>query len=245
MPAAWCNASGKTLLILRVLATSDGYLLLLPDALVDGALKRLRMFVLRLKVILEDVGARFTLTGQIDAANADKAVASQTSFRLALPRAANQKSRELIVCPAGHPLPDNALPVGGEIWQLSEIDSGVPQITPATQGVYVPQMLNLHWLHAMDFDKGCYPGQETIARLHYRGRLTRRVFRLGWQGSCPMPGEKIHHSSGQSVGQILQSAGAGEGRALAVLRIDSANRTSLTTSHSTLTLLDLPYETPG
>src|SRR5699024_8855736 len=124
------------------------------------------------------------------------------------------------------------------------IDAGLPQITAATQSEFVPQMLNLHWLMAIDFDKGCYPGQEVIARLHYRGRLTRRTFRIGWQGHCPAPGEPVYDERDDNVGQILQAAGDTEGRALAVLRVDTAASGALRTENAhAITLLDLPYPT--
>ncbi|MGN8157125.1 CAF17-like 4Fe-4S cluster assembly/insertion protein YgfZ [Salinisphaera sp. SWV1] len=246
--AAWCDAKGRTQLVLRVVATPEAYLLLLPQSLIASALKRLRMFVLRSKVELADVGARYGIVGLHDADAAPQV--NETAIHdgqiwLGLPGSAEHPGRTLVLHAADTSAPDQALAADSSAWLLSDIDAGVPQVTAATQGEFVPQMLNLHWLMAVDFDKGCYPGQEVIARLHYRGRLTRRVFRLAWTGTCPMPGEPVHDETGDLAGQILQAAGDDAGRALAVLKIEAAARNGLRAEHAgALTPLALPYPTP-
>lgn len=245
--AAWCDAKGRTQLVLRVVAMPDAYLLLVPQQLMEAALKRLRMFVLRLKVELTDASAQYGIVGLHDIADApaaNRTVIQDDQIWLGLPGSAEHPARTLVLHPAAAPSPDQALAFDSPEWQLSEIDAGVPQITAATQGEFVPQMLNLHWLMAVDFDKGCYPGQEVIARLHYRGRLTRRVFRLGWSGACPAPGDVVRDDADEAAGQILQAVGEHSGRALAVLRIEAAARGGLYTDRaSSLETLDLPYPT--
>lgn len=245
--AAWCDAKGRTQLVLRVVAMPDAYLLLLPRPLIEAALKRLRMFVLRLKVELTDVGEQYGIVGLHDAADTptvNRTEIEGAQIRLGLPGSAAHAARMLVLYPAEVAAPANAMAADSAEWQLSEIDAGVPQVTAATQGEFVPQMLNLHWLMAVDFDKGCYPGQEVIARLHYRGRLTRRVFRVGWSGVRPAPGDTVHDEAGGVAGQILQAAGDSDGRALAVLKIEAAARGGLRVAHgSALELLELPYPT--
>ncbi|MGB7754463.1 MAG: hypothetical protein WBL23_00140 [Salinisphaera sp.] len=245
--AAWCDAKGRTQLVLRVVAMPDAYLLLVPQMLIEAALKRLRMFVLRSKVELTDASAEYGIVGLHDIADApavNRTVVRDDRIWLGLPGSAAHPARTLVLHPVTAPPPDRALAFDSPEWQLSEIDAGVPQITAATQGEFVPQMLNLHWLMAIDFDKGCYPGQEVIARLHYRGRLTRRVFRLDWSGTCPAPGDVLRDDADQAAGQILQAAGTRSGRALAVLRIEAAARGSLhTEGRGHLETLDLPYPT--
>lgn len=245
--AAWCDPKGRTQLILRVAALPEAYLLLVPRPLIDGALKRLRMFVLRLKVELEDATEDYGLAGLIDdseAPEADQTVTHGDQIRLGLPGSAEHNRRALVLHPADNAPPPGAILTDSQEWRLSDIDAGLPQITAATQGEFVPQMLNLHWLMAVDFDKGCYPGQEVIARLHYRGRLTRRVFRLGWRGTRPAPGAPVHDAENKEVGQVLQAAGDDHGQALAVLRIDAAAREDLRIEGvEALETLDLPYAT--
>jgi folate-binding protein YgfZ len=198
-------------------------------------------------VELTEVSASYGIAGLHNAPNAPESDATSTrsgQLWLGLPGSATHPRRTLVLHAADETPPASALATDSPAWQLSEIDAGVPQVTAATQGEFVPQMLNLHWLMAVDFDKGCYPGQEVIARLHYRGRLTRRTFRLGWQGRCPEPGEPVHDANGKDYGRILQAVGATEGRALAVLRVEAlANGHLRTEGGSTLHLLDLPYPT--
>ena len=146
-----------------------------------------------------------------------------------------------------HATPADGMATDSEAWERHEIDSGLPSIRSATAGLFVPQMLNLHWLMAIDFDKGCYPGQEVIARLHYRGTLTRRMFRLRWRGTQPAVGDDVIDESGDRQGTILRSAPAtdsrAEGSALAVLKVRAVND-ALTTASAHLELLALPYATP-
>lgn len=247
--AAWCDAKGRTQLVMRVVAMPDAYLLLVPQPLIASALKRLRMFVLRLKVELADISAQYGIVGLHDVEDAPAVNRTESHgdrIWLGLPGSTEHAARTLVLYPATATPPEHALAADSGAWQLSEIDAGVPQVTAATQGEFVPQMLNLHWLMAVDFDKGCYPGQEVIARLHYRGRLTRRVFRLDWAGSCPAPGDPVHDDAGAAVGQMLQAVGNGAGRALAVLKIEAAARGELRTGNATaLTPLALPYATAG
>lgn len=247
--AAWCDAKGRTQLVSRVVATPDAYLLLLPQPLIKSALKRLRMFVLRLKVELVEASADYGFAGLHDAADApdiNKTISHGDQLWLGLPGSAEHPSRTLIMRPADDAAPADARPTDCPEWLLSDIDAGLPQVTAATQGEFVPQMLNLHWLMAIDFDKGCYPGQEVIARLQHRGKLTRRTFRFGWQSQCPMPGESVYNGDGKLVGQILQAAGGAEGRALAVIQVDAAVSDPLHAENAgPLTALELPYPTAG
>src|SRR5699024_5714908 len=145
---------------------------------------------------------------------------------------------------------DNALaPAGSNSWQLAEIDAGLPEITQATSGQFVPQMLNLHWLGGIDFHKGCYPGQEVVARLQYRGRLKQHLFRLQWHGEQPQPGDDVLTADGKRQGTVIRAAHeaeaeAGTGRLLAVIRLTALEQT-LATAAASLTLLELPYPTPA
>ena len=251
--AGWCDAKGRVQMIARVVELHDGYLLLLPAALVDAVLPRLRMYVLRARVKLIDVGARWRFDGLVgdwvddQAPAVNRTEAHGERLILGLPASADRKPRALVLSPAAVDGPENAIDSRSPAWRLARIDAGIPAIYPATQGLFVPQMLNLHWLMAVDFDKGCYPGQEVIARLHYRGRLTRRLFRMSWSGQQPAPGDTVVDDRGQTQGTIVDSAAeaaaADHGRLLAVVKVD-ADLHALFAGTAALQALDLPYATP-
>ncbi|WP_423820946.1 hypothetical protein V5738_11430 [Salinisphaera sp. SPP-AMP-43] len=246
--AAWCDAKGRTQLVLRVAMSDDAYLLLLPRELLDAALQKLRMFVLRLKVELTDVSADYQIVGVHDDDRippVDRTEQRAGQIWLGLPGSQPHPARALVLTRGAAEPPAPSMPADSADWAMSEIDAGLAQVTAATQNEFVPQMLNLHWLMAVDFDKGCYPGQEVIARLQHRGRLTRRVFRLAWQGRRPTPGEPVH-TADKTVGQVLLAAGENEGRLLAVVQVDAAAAEALHIDDGqTLELLELPYPTPA
>lgn len=250
--AGWCDAKGRTQLVARVTASADGFGLLVPRALIPATLKRLRMYVLRLDVTLTDISETTHLAGGLDlegAPGVNETTPHENALWLGLPPTVEGNTRTLIVGRSADATSHGALmALDTPAWQLGTIDAGVPEITPTTQGLFVPQMLNLHWLMAIDFDKGCYPGQEVIARLHYRGRLTRRVFRLAAEGPAPAAGTDILDDADKRVGTVLQAATdaeAGHARLLAVVAVDSATGVLQTADHTALTPLDLPYATPN
>lgn len=246
--AGWCDAKGRVLMLARVAWVGERYLLIVPRALIPSLIQRLRMYILRAKVEVADVSDSLHLAGLIDG---ELPAVNQTESRndthvLGLPPTADGRSRALLLASSEAGLPAEAMALGGNSWQLGEIDAGVPQVSPQTQNEFVPQMLNLHWLMAVDFDKGCYPGQEIVARLHYRGRLTRRVFRLQWQGPMPDVGAAISAGDDASAGTVLQSAttDTDSGRLLAVVKTKVAALGDLRCGASRLSLLELPYATP-
>ncbi|MDZ7748958.1 MAG: hypothetical protein U5K43_09010 [Halofilum sp. (in: g-proteobacteria)] len=109
-------------------------------------------------------------------------------------------------------------------WRLLEIEAGIPRVYDATAGQFVAQMLNLDRLGAIDFHKGCYPGQEVIARTHYLGRIKRRMYVLRVDDATPPPPGSAIHAGGDTVGSCVDAAAHPEGGclALAVLRVESA-----------------------
>lgn len=246
--AAWCDAKGRAQMIARVCERDDGYWLVVPASLMDGLLKRLQMYVLRAAVKLQDCRDTLRVTARRGRGLPEPAEvrAEADTVLLGLPVASNGEPRALNIAGIDEPVDPDCLETSDPSWVAEEIDAGVPALCPATQGQFVPQMLNLHWLEAIDFDKGCYPGQEVIARLHYRGRLTRRMYRLFWHGDMPAPGSDVLDAAGERVGTVLYSAPyADEGRGvlLAVLKT-SAAQASLATAQATLEAGQLPYPTP-
>lgn len=145
-----------------------------------------------------------------------------------------------------------AVKAGNDCWQLAMIRAGLPLVSAATQEEFVAQMLNFELIGGVSFKKGCYPGQEIVARSHYLGKVKRRMYRLALPaGSAPARGDEIFapDTGAQSTGKLVNVAAAAEGafEALAVLRSSSAEAGILhlrSTDGPALQVLDLPYALP-
>ncbi len=133
-------------------------------------------------------------------------------------------------------------------WLLRQIQAGIGQVTGPTLELFIPQMLNLQQLGGVSFKKGCYTGQEIVARMQYLGKLKRRMYRLLLSGdAAPEPGTPIvDRDSGKSVGEVVLAAnGRKRVEMLAVLQKDAAQLATLSAGNSQgplLTLGDLPYD---
>jgi tRNA-modifying protein YgfZ len=118
-------------------------------------------------------------------------------------------------------------PVGTPCWQWLDIARGLPWVTGSTQEAFVPQMLNLEILGAINFKKGCYPGQEIVARAQYRGEVKRRLRLARVQSdAAPVPGQELFSDDQvkQSTGTVVNAAPAPAGGfdLLAVMQVDAA-----------------------
>lgn len=178
--AGYCSPKGRLLAVLRAWMAADGaVMLLLPTSRAAGFLKRMRMYVLRDDVTFTDVTADFTLTlelGAADAPAAGEAVRREDAVLLGLqPTNAVEGfieagARTLVVGPKTDEAAE-ALPF--DLWRVSEIAAGVPQVFESTMEAFVPQQINLE-LVGVVFNKGCYPGQEVVSRLQHIGETPRR-----------------------------------------------------------------------
>lgn len=242
--SAWCDAKGRVLCTLRLTPADGGYLMLIPATLAGAITRRLRMYVLRARVNIADASenwAAFGLSSKDATLPRDGAlVRDGDSLRLGVNTGDGPGA--LLIVP--QTATTTALPLTLNAWQLAEIDAGLPEIRPATSALFAPQMLNLHWLHAVAFNKGCYPGQEIVARLQYRGRLQRRLFRMAWEGQQPQAGDVLVDGNGKKRGTVIRAAHCDDeaGRLLAVVAVDALEH-SLSTASARLTMLDLPYAT--
>jgi folate-binding protein YgfZ len=232
--AGYCSAKGRLLASFVVWRLDADTLLLACSAdLAATLLKRLSMFVLRAKCKLSDAGeARllFGLAGPAATAWLGDA-APAAPWQLAqlgdaqvvrLPDA-DGTARYLWSAPGGTPVP--ALPaLAADAWQWLEVRSGVPRITAATVEQFVPQMINLELLGGVSFKKGCYPGQEVVARSQYRGTLKRRGF-LFEAAAAAVPAQEVFHSAdpGQPAGLVVNAASYG-GRHAALVELKIAAR---------------------
>lgn len=263
--SAWCDAKGRVLALIRLFRRDDAYYLLLPTEILETTLKRLSLFVLRAKVALADASdqlLRFSVYGPHAAAqisdlgaaapeiNAVSEIMNCSCLRLPGDTPSYIFVGEIQDCKT---LWARVANLGSHadypVWQRNRILAGQPQICAATQGQFVPQMLNLHWLSAVDFHKGCYPGQEVVARLQYRGKLKRNMVLL--QLECPdtpQPGTAVTTADGTVAGEVVTAAPqADDGNTpqqilLAVVQVNTQESPYI--NGVALKLLALPYATP-
>lgn len=145
-------------------------------------------------------------------------------------------------------LTEHAQPDALNAWQLQLIRLGIGQVHSQTRENFIPQMLNLQHLGGVSFRKGCYTGQEIVARMQYLGKLKKRMYRLTWAGDqLPTPGAAIlDGENGRDVGEVVTAArGEGYIELLAVLQNEAAQSTTLCLSDSNeppLALATLPYD---
>ena len=232
--AGYHNAQGRVIALLRLLQLApDDVLAILPRELVAGVLQRLGKFVLRAKVKLTDESPQWTITGLIGSPAAPLPAAhlpatvngvTRIDASLAL-RVAQQPARWLLLSPAGQPLTVGGCSAAGvALWQRLAIAAGEPQVYAATSEAFVAQMLNLDALGAIAFDKGCYIGQEIIARAHYRGKVKRRLQRFLVAAPAQLaPGDDGELGDGRSF-KVVDAAQRADGGCefLAVTTIGTA-----------------------
>jgi folate-binding protein YgfZ len=188
------SAQGRTVAILAMLRTSaEDVLAVLPRELVGVVEQRLRKFILRAKVRIEDLAETIRVVG-IPAGGESASEWAQLPWG----------DRRMLLVPAAHASDFTGTGAVRETWERADIAAGLPQVYTATSEAFVAQMLNLDLLGAIAFDKGCYTGQEVIARAHYRGRVKRRLQR--W------------HAANGAAPRAGDSARTGDGRALTVVR---------------------------
>jgi folate-binding protein YgfZ len=206
--AGYCSAKGRLLATFVVWRdAADDYLLACSADVLPAALKRLRMFVLRAKCSLSDVSAERPLCGVVGAVAGDvSAPWRREGTLLRLPDAEGQ-ARALSVGAPAPALP--ALPL--DAWQWLEVHSAVPRIVAATVEQFVPQMVNLEVVGGVNFQKGCYPGQEVVARSQYRGSVKRRAFVFA-SAEGAQPGQEIYVAGDEQPAGMVVNAASWDGR---------------------------------
>ncbi|MDO9072756.1 MAG: folate-binding protein [Rubrivivax sp.] len=254
--AGYCSVKGRLLASFVMWRRGPDEILLACSAdLLPGVLKRLSMFVLRAKCKLSDASAEWPLWGLAgDAAAAAPATvwargSAGAADLLRLPDAAIQGRAVPRAMWAGTEAPAGA-PLDADAWRWLEVHSGVARISAATAEQFVPQMVNLELVGGVNFQKGCYPGQEIVARSQYRGTLKRRGHVV--EAAVPLqPGQEVFHSAdpGQPAGMVvLAGAWAGRHAALVELKLAALESGSLHAGAAdgpVLTPAALPYAFPS
>lgn len=265
-----CTPKGRMLANFRVFRLDETLYLQLPRPQLDLLLKRLRMYVLRAKVVLTDISDDFVTLGL----SGDQAPECLAALFPALPAQANDLTRhgELTLIRLAGPTPRfqilgpvtaimplwdtlaaTATPANAAHWTLLDIRAGIPIIHPETREAFVPQMANMQLIDGVSFTKGCYTGQEIVARMQYLGKLKRRLY-LGEVTTerMPRPGDEVYSpisDSAQTAGTILEAAALGDGRYEVSLVVEIAafedGRVALAESGPLLKLREPPYGLPA
>ncbi len=265
----YCTAKGRLLASFLGWRDADGAALLGSRTLAEPLRKRLAMFVLRAKARVADASEEVLLFGLGGAAAAEglrrlgleapepMAVARAGALTLiglpAVPVAQRRCPRWLLAVPAGqageawHALSAALAPAPSAAWRWTEVLGGVPRIVPATSELFVPQMLNLDLSGGVSFTKGCYPGQEVVARTHYLGKQRRRTFLGRIDGPVPEPGADLPDASGKPAGRVVLAAAAPGGGAALLFEAQFAAIAAGVHSPEGLPIVlgELPYPVPG
>jgi len=265
--SAYCNPKGRMLSIFRILMQDGDYLLQLPAPLLDTILARLRMYVLRANVKLvsaveelQRIGvagptAAAIINRQLGIVPEDDTACITEGDVIVLRLPGIQPRFEIVTTLATATrlwdrLGQDCRPVGTPSWAWLDIMAGLPNVYRETSEAFIPQMTNLEILGGMSFTKGCYSGQEIVARVQHLGKLKQRMYhaRVFATEQVPRPGDTIHTPDrpGQTVGTIVDARCSPESGydMLAVIDKSSVQEGSLYLSgdqEAKLTIQDLPY----
>jgi len=195
--SAWCTAKGRMLASFLLYRSGSNYRALLAADLLAATQKRLQMFVLRSKVVISELSGGCEMIG----VSGPNAAATLTAAGLPAPARVMEvaafadgeviridETRYLVIVASAaaktlwSQLAASARPVGTPVWQWLDIQAGIPLISEATKEAFVPQMTNFDKIGGVSFHKGCYPGQEIVARTQYLGKVKRHLYRIHADG---------------------------------------------------------------
>ena len=265
----YCDPKGRLIGLFYLIRLPDKYLMLIDRSIASNVVKRLQMFVLMAEVEFEmstlhcigfiQQNLKKTPSLVADAALAPLAVfaGSDSHILTMIDGLAGKTPRYIAIGndrqlgPVWNALAKDTIACDHSIWRLLDIRLGIPSLAEKTQGAFVPQMANLDLVDGLSFNKGCYPGQEVVARMHHLGKVKRRMYRL--HITCeeqPLAGDGIYsaeNDSNESVGKIVSAAkiGDNEFEALAILQIKHKQDKDLYLDDgddTKLEFLNLPYK---
>lgn len=264
--AAACNPKGRAYLLTRLVRDGDDILLSMPADSAEAVATQLNKYLMLFRGTAMqrlDHGQCFGLLGEAAAGlvageatalpgpvngtlslgggyliRTNDTAEGIARFELWLPGGADESLQALV---------DRLHPATTADWQASEIAAGIAELTPDTRETWVPQMLNWQHLEGIHFKKGCYTGQEVIARMHFLGQLKKSLYRLSAPaGEVPAPGSSLQ-AGDRATGEVVRAVAMDDGsvQLLAVLRhADADAPLSLPGSHQPLGILPLPYRVP-
>lgn len=214
---AFCNPKGRTISTLLLVKAGDAYLMVLPVELLELVKKRLQIYVLRSDVTLTDSSHQLCLIGLNNTVNQTGTLFATTRNEIIGIDFSVTQNRYLIIAETekaiefwtDHVNKQGFQPEDSEQWGFLDIISGIPWLTKETSEEFIPQMLNLDQLGGISFNKGCYTGQEIVARTHYLGKAKRAMFLAECRTTVsPVSNSNIIDESAgthQVIGKVLQA----------------------------------------
>jgi len=268
---AYCNPKGRAIIVFRAFKFESTYYWLAPAQLLPTVIKRLKMYVLRSDVKIQDVSDRWC---KIGISNPPKEFSVSASLTIKSPKENGEIAvSEDIVVIKPSPFSDRLIMLAplekakslwldltenqhyhetsSNKWEEMNIQEGIPNLVSETSEQFIPQMLNLDLLGGISLDKGCYTGQEIVARTHYLGKLKRRMFLANCECNHSIsPNKSVYDDndqSHQSVGHVVASLALNKDHQimLIVLKISNAESHKLTlqdTECKNIKILKLPYD---
>lgn len=231
--SAWCDPKGRVLFLFFLFTNGEDYYAALPAAQIAKFVQRLRMYVLRAAVEINDVTADYQQIGIVHGALDEPAASapwsvSVTDQLIAGIRFGPGAARTLAIVTATDAsdfwLAEPHACAGEPVWQAMNALSGVPELDDASSGEYVPQQLNLDRLDAVSFAKGCYPGQEIVARLKYRGEVKKRLAAARCTGGAAIASGAAMRlpNENHTVGRVLRAIAVGADECILSAVVDVA-----------------------
>ncbi len=197
----YCSPKGRLLAVLTLVQSGpESFVLVLPKTLVAATLKRLKMFVLRSKVTIDESHDLRPCGSFNDAPTVEAWQVREDKglLRLRRPGAA---IHDLVLVTDARPAANDA--AAETHWRLAELGAGIPIVHPETLDRFVPQTADLDLAGGISFSKGCYPGQEIVARVHYLGRLKQRLFLADCAAAAPPGTDVFDADAALAVGEVM------------------------------------------
>ncbi|NNJ91400.1 MAG: folate-binding protein YgfZ [Gammaproteobacteria bacterium] len=241
--SGYCTPKGRMLANFRIFEDQqDNWYIVIPSERLSAILKRLSMFILRSNVEISDVSNEILILGLCGDCigqalanslpdNADEVTHDDSVSYI---RVETSSPRYMVVGNSEEIMAlwrklDVAIPANTSKWRLGDIKAAIPTVFENTQEAFIPQMTNMHLINGVSFTKGCYTGQEIVARMQYLGKLKRRMYQVSfdYDGNI-QPGHEIYSSisqSGQGAGKLVDAINTGDNHyeGLAVMEISSAD----------------------
>lgn len=239
--AAGTSPKGRAYCLTRLLRDGEDILMDLPSELAESIMTHLRKYMMLFRgtsmtaleegritgLLGDEATALLAEGGQDNLASPGDTLALDSGFLIRTDDTATGLRRFELWQPEATDLPLDKIPEKGLAdWHASEIAAGIPVLSTATSEAYVPQMLNWQHLGGVHFNKGCYTGQEVIARMHFLGQLKKSLFRFRLASADPLPTPGTSVKSGErSVGEVISAVGFSDGSCelLAVARHDAVS----------------------
>ena len=220
---------GRGLVSARIVRDGDDYLLLCPAELSEAVIKALMKYRLRAKVefSVDQELVVLGLAGNLPAGAPDHGNSAETDQGLWLRYPFTDHALLLVkqdnAEQVWQTLAADRATTGANGWQLADIDAGEGMVYPGAQDLFLPQVLNYDVTAGVNFKKGCYTGQEVVARMHFKGKLKQRMQRINYSADVDLtPGETLRDSNGKAAGEVVSAARTSQGgAALVVLRKDT------------------------